>query len=97
MDTTADDARNMFGAMLNQIPELMGASRLTISALGYLTAAVAEGGEGDTGLQHLEKPMLSLCSALTYGMVSLESRFEVLAGRTGVDLDRLAAVMPEFF
>ncbi len=97
MDTTAEDARTMFAAMLNQIPDTMAASRLSIAAIGNLTAAAAEGGDSDVGLKHLKEPIMSLCCALTYGIVALEDRLERLAGRRGVDLGRLAAVMPEFF
>jgi hypothetical protein len=95
--TTPDDARAMYRAMLNQIPETMLASQLVLTNLATLgSVREPESAGGDISLQALHQMLVKQKAVFSLCLIILENRLERLEGRPGIPDDRLQAIMSEF-
>ncbi|TDK87554.1 hypothetical protein EUA02_26885 [Mycobacterium paragordonae] len=97
---TPDDARGMFSAWFNQIPDTMVASQAILQR--FLALRPVGGDDGDQGGKEVDR-FLSLHKLVTewiattaVNTITLENRIERLEGRPGIPDDSLDAIMSEF-
>jgi hypothetical protein len=95
---TPDDARAMYRAILNQIPETMLVSQLVFTNLATLgSVREPENAGGGISLEALHQMVMKQKAVFSYCFIILENRIERLEGRPGIPDNRLEAIMSEFF
>jgi hypothetical protein len=95
--TTPDEARAMFEAMLNQIPDTMLVSQLVLTNLATLSSVrEPQSAGGEISLEKLHAMLGAQKAVFANCLIILENRLERLEGRPGIPDDRLEAIMTEF-
>lgn len=91
---TPDEAREMFSAMLNQIPDTMPSSQAAFER--FLTLSPVCEDDVKHRLDQLHSIVTEWVAVLTVNTIALENRIERLEGRPGIPDESLDAIMSEF-